>query len=133
MRLTLAAVGFAIAAGLSAFAGVGHAQPAAPRVTISSGALAGVRDGGVVSFKGVPFATPPVGKLRWRPPQPVKPWRSVRAADKHGPLCQQKYNEVAEGLDAFKLARDGLAAHVQVAFDAPGPGLRIFAQAEGLA
>ena len=112
MRLTLAAVGFAIAAGLSAFAGVGHAQPAAPQVTISSGALAGVRDGDVISFKGVPFATPPVGELRWRPPQPVKPWRGVRAADKHGSLCQQKYNPGDNGVGPLPMSEDCLTLNV---------------------
>lgn len=44
---------------------------------------------GVRSFKGIPFAQPPVGNLRWREPQPVKNWKGVRNADKFGARCMQ--------------------------------------------
>jgi len=47
-------------------------------------------DSGVRSFKGIPFAQPPVGDLRWREPQPVKKWTGVRNADKFGPRCMQR-------------------------------------------
>jgi para-nitrobenzyl esterase len=40
-------------------------------------------------YKGVPYAAPPVGALRWRPPQPAVPWSGVRRADEFGPCCQQ--------------------------------------------
>ena len=40
---------------------------------------------GVRSFKGIPFAAPPVGELRWRPPQPVKPWGASASAEQFGP------------------------------------------------
>ena len=40
-------------------------------------------------FKGIPFAAPPVGKLRWRPPEPAAPWPGVRPADHFGPPCMQ--------------------------------------------
>ncbi|MGA7158390.1 MAG: carboxylesterase family protein [Acidobacteriaceae bacterium] len=58
-------------------------------VRIDSGKLQGVTQGGVESFKGVPFAAPPVGELRWRAPQPVKPWKGVRKADTYSPDCMQ--------------------------------------------
>ncbi len=45
---------------------------------------------GVRSFKGIPFAQPPVGDLRWREPQPVKDWSGVRNADTFGPTCMQR-------------------------------------------
>jgi para-nitrobenzyl esterase len=45
--------------------------------------------GGVRVFKGMPFAAPPVGPLRWRPPQPVVHWDNVRNADTFGPVCVQ--------------------------------------------
>jgi para-nitrobenzyl esterase len=44
---------------------------------------------GVTVFKGIPFAAPPVGNLRWKPPQPVKAWSGVRAGDKFGKVCIQ--------------------------------------------
>ena len=44
---------------------------------------------GVRNFKGIPFAAPPVGDLRWREPQPVKPWQGERSADQFGPRCMQ--------------------------------------------
>jgi para-nitrobenzyl esterase len=61
------------------------------RVTIDSGTLEGVLngDGSVRVFRGAPFAAAPVGRLRWRPPQPVHAWKGVRKADKFGAYCVQ--------------------------------------------
>jgi para-nitrobenzyl esterase len=55
-----------------------------PIVRIASGALAGLSAEGVRSFRGIPFAAPPVGSLRWRPPQPVEAWSGVRDATRFG-------------------------------------------------
>ena len=41
-------------------------------------------------FKGLPFAAPPVGRLRWQPPQPPSSWEGVRAADKFSANCMQR-------------------------------------------
>ncbi len=59
------------------------------RVRIDSGLLEGSVAHGVAAFKGIPFAAAPVGPLRWRPPQPVKPWPGVRKAVSYGPDCMQ--------------------------------------------
>ena len=47
---------------------------------------------GVQAFLGVPFAAPPVGDLRWRPPQPAVPWSGIREMDRKGPDCMQGRN-----------------------------------------
>ncbi|HYM76036.1 MAG TPA: carboxylesterase family protein [Candidatus Dormibacteraeota bacterium] len=68
--------------------GVGTAaQP--PVVRVDSGEMQGVAEGGVVSYKGIPFAAPPVGDLRWRPPQPAARWTGVRQATEFGADCMQ--------------------------------------------
>ena len=58
-------------------------------VMVTGGRIRGVVDGDVLSFKGIPFAQPPVGNLRWRAPQPVMPWQGVREANQPGHDCMQ--------------------------------------------
>jgi para-nitrobenzyl esterase len=60
-------------------------------VPIEGGLLAvpGAGPAGVRSFKGIPYAQPPIGALRWRPPQPVSPWSGVRSAEAFGPNSMQ--------------------------------------------
>ena len=65
------------------------AAGADPIVTVDGGRIAGRRDGAVRAFLGVPYAAPPVGVLRWRPPQPVAPWDEVRPAQAFAPQCLQ--------------------------------------------
>jgi para-nitrobenzyl esterase len=60
------------------------------QIRIDSGIVEGRVDDGVLSFKGIPFAAPPLGNLRWRPPQPVQPWDGVRDAKDFGHDCMQK-------------------------------------------
>jgi para-nitrobenzyl esterase len=61
------------------------------RVRTADGIVEGITDqsSGIRVFKGIPFAEPPVGDLRWKPPQPVKSWKGVRRADKFGPRAMQ--------------------------------------------
>jgi para-nitrobenzyl esterase len=58
-------------------------------VRIDSGQLQGSEADGVISFKGIPFASPPVGEWRWRPPQPMPKWTGVRPAMEFGRNCMQ--------------------------------------------
>ena len=58
--------------------------------------------GGVISFKGIPYAAPPVGALRWRAPQPVKPWQGVLDASEFGPSCMQP-DDVPKSEDCLTL------------------------------
>lgn len=62
-------------------------------IRINSGLISGVTlQGNVHVYKGIPFASPPVGTLRWRPPQPARPWKGVRPAIEFGPACYQPSN-----------------------------------------
>ena len=90
MRFLFPAIAICTAAILPAFA--------ADRVKTANGILestAAPKDG-VRSFKGIPFAQPPVGDLRWREPQPVKKWSGVRNADQFGPACMQRLSPGAD-------------------------------------
>ncbi|HET7086772.1 MAG TPA: carboxylesterase family protein [Rhizomicrobium sp.] len=62
---------------------------AAAPVTTDEGPVEGATKSGVAQFLGIPYAKPPVGNLRWMPPQPAAKWVSVRKADKFGPICAQ--------------------------------------------
>lgn len=64
------------------------AARAAPVVT-ADGPVEGLSQNGVIRFLGIPYAKPPVGALRWMPPQPAAQWTSVRQATRLGPPCAQ--------------------------------------------
>ena len=61
-----------------------------PVLTVDGGRIEGVMDEeGVAVYKGIPYAAPPVGDLRWKKPQPVQPWQGVRKCDKWGDASLQ--------------------------------------------
>jgi carboxylesterase type B len=67
----------------------GTAAP--PRVKTGNGTVEGTRESsGVRVFRGIPYASPPVGDRRWQPPQPLKSWTGVRHADGFGARCMQR-------------------------------------------
>jgi para-nitrobenzyl esterase len=61
----------------------------APKVMTTNGVIEGINNSSIKIFKGIPFATPPVGELRWKEPQPVKNWSGVLKTDKFGPRAMQ--------------------------------------------
>jgi para-nitrobenzyl esterase len=58
-------------------------------VKVEGGLISGTTADGVRSFKGIPYAAPPVGELRWKAPQPIVSWQGVRACNAFGPDCPQ--------------------------------------------
>jgi para-nitrobenzyl esterase len=60
-----------------------------PRVEVEGGSVVGTRSGELASYKGIPFAAPPVRELRWKAPQPVVPWQGDLVADRYSPMCLQ--------------------------------------------
>ncbi len=57
--------------------------------SVTGGRVEGVTADRITSFKGIPFAAPPVGSLRWRDPQPVRPWKGIKKADRFASGCMQ--------------------------------------------
>lgn len=77
----------------------GKAAAPSPVVSTPQGAIQGeLTDLGFANFKGVPFAAPPVGDLRWRAPAPAPTWTDTRQATKFSPMCMQV---TASGTDSF--------------------------------
>ena len=67
-----------------------HAEITQAKVT--GGAVSGVAEGGISIFKGIPFAAPPVGDLRWKAPAQVQPWSGTKKADAFANACMQAPN-----------------------------------------
>ncbi|MBD5656108.1 MAG: carboxylesterase family protein, partial [Candidatus Eremiobacteraeota bacterium] len=85
-----------------------------PQVRLESGVLAGVASGPVVAYKGIPYAAPPVGERRWRPPAAARPWSGVRRAADYGASCIQANapQYVEAGSRAATLSEDCLTLNV---------------------
>ncbi|MCA9664252.1 MAG: carboxylesterase family protein [Myxococcales bacterium] len=82
--------------------GVGDATPAdagdPTLVTTQQGPIKCKVIGGFRACLGIPYAAPPVGDLRWKPPEPPKAWTTPRDATQHGPSCWQPYTEPVLGV-----------------------------------
>ena len=86
----LAALTLAAAGATAAHAdGTASGSALAPIVTTNYGAVRGQAAGTVDDFLGIPYAAPPTGNLRWRPPQPASSWSGVRDATQFGASCPQ--------------------------------------------
>ena len=80
------------------------------QVKVAEGTLEGIDESGIKAFKGVPFAAPPVGELRWKAPQPAGKWHGVRQAKEFGPFRRYEFRDkgnerglsVPEHLDSGK-------------------------------
>ena len=83
-----------------------------PTIRIQSGILRGLTEDGVDIYKGIPYAAPPIGELRWRPPQPITPWEGVRDASEYGHNCAQSGRGGAPGSIAEGSSEDCLYLNV---------------------
>src|SRR5579863_1320450 len=87
---------FALARGMAACGGGTTMTPPPPACTntstikcTQSGAVQGVSTGSLYAFRGIPYAAPAVGNLRWKVPQPPISWQGVRDASTFGNVCPQ--------------------------------------------
>ena len=101
------------------WAGGSAAEPV--KVTTSRGVLVGERTGGVDSFRGVPFAAPPVGEMRWKSPQPAARWSGERAATEFSASCVQR----SRGGGA-RMSEDCLYLNIQTPVGAKGAPVMVW-------
>ncbi len=78
----------------------------ATKASTRFGNLNGTIEGNVVAFRNVPYAAPPVGKLRFRRPEPPKPWSGERDATQHGPAAPQNRSRLAAAMGDFTRPQD---------------------------
>ena len=101
-------------AGLVALALMAVSAPAMAQITeasVTGGKIAGTAVDNLGEFKGIPFAAPPVGDLRWRAPGPAAPWTGVRDATKFSPACMQPESE-RSGITRSTMSEDCLYLNV---------------------
>jgi para-nitrobenzyl esterase len=81
-------------------------------VATESGRVGGTLAGATLAFKGIPYAAPPVGALRWRAPQPAIAWDGVRPADQFGAICWQAKNNGDNGVGEQTRSEDCLTLNI---------------------
>jgi para-nitrobenzyl esterase len=110
-----ALVAAAPAASASAIGGQAATGASGPVVSTANGAVRGLANGAVDEFLGIPYAAPPVGALRWQPPQPAASWSGVRDATQFAPHCPQPASPFGQA----SVSEDCLFLNV---FTTPGSG-----------
>jgi para-nitrobenzyl esterase len=93
----------------------------APVVTLATGRAQGLHSGDVVEYRGLPYAAPPVGERRWRPPAPAPGWTGLRAARRFGPACAQPESPLV-ALPPGGTSEDCLTLNVLAPAAAPAAG-----------
>lgn len=107
-----------------ALSGTALAQKVA--VTFSNGTVIGSQEAGIEAFKGIPYSQPPVGALRWQPPQPVKSWSGERQAVNYGNDClQEPFPGDAAPVGVAGLSEDCLTINVWRPLHSDGKSLPV--------
>ncbi|GGY03322.1 carboxylesterase/lipase family protein [Streptomyces hiroshimensis] len=102
-----------------------------PEVRAAAGALRGSREAGVAVFRGIPFAEPPVGPLRFAAPRPVRRWDGVRTAVSYGPPPPQGGHFGMDALARETAGDDWLTVNVWSPEPVPGAGLPVMVWIQG--
>jgi para-nitrobenzyl esterase len=118
--------------GLLAAAIIGYGTPASatPEVALVEGRITGTMIDGYEAYRGIPYAAPPVGALRWRPPQPVEPWNGVLDAGDFGAVCPQPVMPGATA-EVPRMDEDCLSLNVWSPPDSAGKTLPVMVQIHG--
>lgn len=125
MKIRMFAFAAVLLASAFVFAYSLSAQEPKP-VRTDAGPVQGTVENGITIYKGIPFATPPVGDLRWRAPKPHAPWTDVLKADKFAPACVQTPIVMpALGLDPVTVNEDCLYLNVWSPAKAPKDKLAV--------
>ncbi|HOY77174.1 MAG TPA: carboxylesterase family protein [Hyphomonadaceae bacterium] len=80
--------------------------------TVETGQLKALQAKGVLAFKGIPYAAPPVGAMRWKAPARAAKWDGVKDASAYGPICMQKMPNPDNGIGQYPASEDCLTLNV---------------------
>ena len=103
---------------------LGSSVSVATPVRIDSGLIEGMQENGVTVFKGIPFAAPPIGLLRWRAPQAPAAWSGVRSVNQFAPICMQ-HGSYPEDAPPERMSEDCLYLNIWVPPHATGGPLPV--------
>ena len=116
----------ALGCGAHARAQAPTQEPAHAVVRTEAGLVEGAVANGIAIYKGVPFARPPIGPLRWRAPQLLTPWTGVKKADAYAPACEQVSRaNPALGIPALATSEDCLYLNIWSPAKSPGDRLPV--------
>lgn len=97
VRPALACVLCVVVLTLGLLPGCGTANKSIGVVKLDSGQISGLQQDGTWTYLGIPYAKPPTGNLRWKPPEAPVPWSGMRECVKYGPSCPQAPSDVQVG------------------------------------
>jgi len=98
---------------------------------LDSGSISGLQEDGVWTYKGIPFAAPPTGELRWKEPQPVEPWDDVLVCEEYGPACPQTDGDWTGMMDLGETDEDCLYLNVWTPAESPDEELPVMVWIHG--